>query len=310
MLRVEHMIKQVRRQTDNELVGTDAGISDEEIIRYLNDGQDDIYAAIAGVYRGAFSAVDRFSCVGGSETYAVPTKAFMGGQTSMLEWSQSGADRDYRALKHVTMRERAPGEGYPCRYSIASGLYYVWNIPTTALGTFRATYTKLAPTMDKRRGVVSAVTIVGSDVTTLSMLAPDGSPFTQTYADAFTENDVLSIVSSTGLQKCYAIRYTAVSAAGVVTLDGNHTLETGETVTSGDFIVVGEYATTNSMLPQNCERYIIGYAVWKILKRDSSSDYGPQQQEVGAIREVIIDGFAELSADIDFTPFVNNEFDW
>lgn len=310
MLRVEHMIKQVRRQTDNESIGTDDGISDEEIIRYLNDGQDDIYAAISGVYRGAFSAIDTFSCVGGSETYPVPSRSFMDGQTSMLEWSQSGADRDYRALKHVTMRERAPGEGYPSRYSIANGNYYVWNIPTTSLGTFRSTYSKIVPTMDKRRGVVTAVTIVGSDVTALTILAPDGSAFTQAYADAFTENDVLSVVSSTGLQKCYGIRYTDVSAAGVVTLDGNHTLETGETVTSGDFIVMGDYATTNSTMPQNCERYIIGYAVWKVLKRDSSSDYGPQQQELGSIRETIVEGFAELSADIDFTPFVNNEFDW
>jgi hypothetical protein len=304
------MIKQVRRQTDNETIGTDSGISDEEIIRYLNDGQEDIFAAIAGVYRGAFSAVDTFSCVGGTETYAAAANSFMDGQTSMLEWSQTGLTRDYRPLKHVTMRERAPGEGYPSKYSIANGLYYVWNIPTTALGTYRATYTKEVPKLDKRRGVVTAVTIVGSDVTALVILAPDGSAFTQAYADPFSENDTLSVVSSTGLQKCYGIKYTDVSAAGVVTLDGNHTLGTGETVTSGDYVIMGDYATTNSTLPNNCERYLIAYAVWKVLKRDSSQDFMPQQQEIGAIRDTIIDGFAELSADIDYTPFINNEFDW
>jgi 5-methyltetrahydrofolate--homocysteine methyltransferase len=102
----------------------------------------------------------------------------------------------------------------------------------------------------------------------------------------------------------------ASRAVGVVTLDGDHTLGTGETVTSGDYVIMGDYATTNSTLPNNCERYLIAYAVWKFLKRDSSQDFMPHQQEIGAIRDTIIDGFAELSADIDYTPFINNEFDW
>lgn len=309
MKRVEHLIKQVRRQTDNLQVGTDQGMSDEEIIRFLNDAQDDIFGAIVNTFKQKFLTTHTFSAVANQSSYSLPPKAYMGAQTAMLEWSITGLERDYRALKRVTMREKVSCEGWPARYSVSDYLY-VWPIPIAAQGMFKATYTKKIPMLDKRRAKINTVTIAGGQITAMTLLGPTGAAFTSTDADGFTENDYLCVVSSTGTVKAAGIAYTAVSNVGVVTLDGNYTLQTGETAAAGDYIVLGQYATTHSELTDDCERYLLAYTAWKVYKRDSNDDFGPQQQELGAMREQILDNYAELNLDIEYTPQVNDFYDW
>lgn len=309
MKRVEHLIRQVRRQTDNLQVGTDQGMSDEEIIRFLNDAQDDIFGAIVNTFKQKFLTTTTFLPVASQSAYSLPPKAYMDAQTAMLEWSITGMERDYRALKRVTLREKVSCEGWPARYSV-SDYIHIWPIPTAAQGMFKVTYTKRLPKLDKRRAKINTVTIALGQITAMTLLGPTGAAFTVTDTVGFDENDSLSVITSTGVTKAAGIKYASVSAIGAVTLDGNHTLATGETATAGDYIVLGDYATTNSELPEDCERYLMAYTAWKVYKRDSNDDYGPQQQELAAMREQIIDNYAELNLDIDYTPQVNDFYDW
>ena len=310
MLRVEHLLKAIRRQTDNEQVGTDQGISDDEIIRYLNDAQDDVYGDIVNTFRAKFNDFETISIVARQESYSVPTKAFMDDQIAMVEWSLTGLTRDYRALKRVTMRERNSVEGWPSRYTVANKKIYVWPIPVSPVGTLRISFTRKVPTMDKRRAQVSASTIVGTNLTALTLKGVSGAAISSTEVSEFSEDDFLCVVNSQGQILMAGIAYTAVSALGVVTLDGNHAIQTGETIPVGAYVVMGEYASTHSELPDDIENYLVCYGAWQVYKRDANDQFGPQQQQVITMKQSIIDNYAELNMDVDYTPEINNYYDW
>lgn len=310
MLRIEHLIKHVRRQTDNETIGTDQGMSDEEIIRYLNDAQDDIYGDIVNTFRGKFYAQEVIAVSANTPTYDTPSKAFMDDQIAMLEWSLTGLDRDYRALKRVTMRERCSVEGWPSRYAVSNKKIYLWPVPVSPQGNIRVTYNKKVPTLDKRRAQVNVATIAAGVLTGLTLKGVGGAAISATEVTAFSNNDYLCVVSSSGAILCEAVEYTAVSALGVVTLATNHTLLTGETVPTGAYVVLGDYATTHSEMPDDIENYLMAYAAWAIYKRDSNSDLVPQQQTMVAMKQSILENYAEMNLDIDWTPEVNTYFDW
>jgi hypothetical protein len=310
MLRVEHIIKHVRRQTDNETIGTDQGMSDEEIIRYLNDAQDDIYGDIVNTFRGKFYAQEVIAVSANVASYATPSKAFMDDQIAMIEWSLTGFDRDYRALKRVTMRERCSVEGWPSRYAVSNKKIFVWPVPVSPQGNLRVTYNKKVPTMDKRRAQVNVATIALGVLTGLTLKGVSGAAISATEVSGFSNEDYLCVVSADGTILCEGIGYTAVSALGVVTLSGNHTLLTGETIPTGAYIVLGSYASTHSEMPDDIENYLMAYAAWAVYKRDSNSDLGPQQQTMVAMKQSILDNYAEMNLDIDWTPEVNTYFDW
>lgn len=313
MRRVEHILTRIRQETDNEQIGTDQGISDNEIIGYLNDGQDDIYGGIATVFRSAFAAESSFPCVGGQETYDAPTDAYMDGQAIVLEYSQSGQDDGYTALKRVTMRERMTISGVPSRYTVANGKVYVWPIPQASQGTFRLVYSKVVPTLDKKRAVVNSVTKVGNDVTGITLLAANGLPFSVQDEIEFSKSDYLCASDFYGNVLATRIPYTAVTLVGglgIVTIKGGaHTMSAGENIQSGDFVTLGEYSTTVSKLPDNCEQYLTAYGSMKVFVRDSNNLAGIKAQEVGAMRANILDNYAELSADVDHIPNINSDDD-
>jgi hypothetical protein len=116
------------------------------------------------------------------------------------------------------------------------------------------------------------------------------------------------VVGSDGTIKCPKVEYSSVAANGVVTLVGTHAYLTGETITVGDYVVPGERATTHSELPDNCERYLISYVTWKILKRDSSTGSQEHVQELQMLAQQIVEAYAAAAQDVTRIPIINT--DW
>jgi hypothetical protein len=315
MLRTEHMITRIRQETDNEKLGTDQGINDNEIIAYINDAQADIYGGIANVFRSAFAKEYTFSATSGQEDYSVPSDAYMDGQAIVLEYSQSGQLDGYKPLKRVTMRERTTISGIPCRYTVANGLIFTWPVPQATQGSFRLVYSKVVPKVDKIRARVATVTQIGQNITALTLLAANGSAFTSADEQDFLNNDFLSVSDFYGNTLCRGVPYSAVTlvaGVGVVTIvNSSHTLETGESITIGDYVTLGKDSTSVSQLPDNCEPYLIAYASMKVFIRDNNNLAGIKSQEVGAMRANLLDNYAELSADVDSVPNISrNDDDW
>ena len=162
--------------------------------------------------------------------------------------------------------------------------------------------------MDKRRGIVTAVTLSGGGVTALTVNATSGEvPYDPSDFDEF---DRVSVVDSDGVQQMKNMPLDSADSNGDLNVRSSFAYETGETIAIGDYVVLGENATTHLQMPQITEKYLIEYATWKMMMRDSSSDSAEQASVVVALEKDIVDAFAEISSDVDRVPVINADNLW
>ena len=83
-----------------------------------------------------------------------------------------------------------------------------------------------------------------------------------------------------------------------------------ETIPAGSYIVAGQDSSSHSSLDISIERFLISYAAWKILKRDSSIDSQEAIQELQLMEEEIIKSYALITDDVTFVPQLNTWEDW
>jgi hypothetical protein len=305
MRRIEHLIKQARRQSENEVASASEGLSDEEFLQWANDAQDRIYGEILKKHRKMFANAYTFDA-SGSEAYSLPFDVYFRHRIVALEYSANGSDNGYTLLKPIGYQERNlfGTTGLP---NVAHGYaptqtgIIVAGAPTT--GKFRLTYEPVLPRLDKRRGTVGSHT---KSSTALTALTLSGAT-----ADDFTNDDYLTVVAFDGTVNMRGIPYTAVASNGVVSILGSsYTFPSGSNLTNGDWVCLGPYSSPVSQLPDQCERYLIAHMVWKALKRDSSVDAGEQTQELMSMMIEIVDSVAEVSGDVEDVPVVDLTYSW
>lgn len=300
---VTQLINQIRVMTENE---NEDAITTDEILQYINDAHERIHAKILAQHPRVFYVEKEIDVSRGTSAYAVPEDAFMENKVATVEYSSTGDDEDYYPLNPITLKERTNYEGYPVNYIRRAGKILLDPIPQEN-GKIRLNYVKRAVHLDTRRATVDFATTSGSSLTSLVL---DTSSNTVIDGDALSAADYICVVSKKGVSKMKNIPISSVdTGTGAVTIDSGFTFETGESIASGDYVVAGEDTTTHSELPRNCERYIIAYAAWKLLKRDSSADYSEQQTELLQMEDDIISSFADLDEDIRRIP-VYSSFDY
>lgn len=308
MRRVEHLIRAIRRHTDNESNGDDSGLSDEEFIQFLNDAQDDLYAEITKTYRKVFTTSTKFNSVANQEEYDVPSDIFQTGVVS-LEYSHTGNEKDYYPLQRRELIEQASIPGVPLAYMIRGSKIIADPYPQSSVtNAFRIKYNKALPRLDKRRSAVKAVTVSGAGVITALTLEPTYSGYN---ANHYLENDYLTAVDFDGTVKCTAIGFSRITAlTGAISFTGApaKTLLTGEAIAIGDYVLLGKRATTHSQLLDDCERYLIAYSVWKALRRDESQSSQLQAQELAMMKQLIVDSYGENYQDVDQIPIINSDY--
>lgn len=292
------LITQIQRATENERTGTQDAISLEEYYQYLTDGCRFIQRQIMKSYPRRFRASTTWSA-DGSESYSLPTDILSPMHVVTLEYSPSGNARDYRPLEVGIQRQRWSDTGSPSIYIVEDRLLYVNAYPST--GTFRLTYYKLVPAVDKRRGTVSTHTASSTALTALTLAG-------YTAAD-FDLYDHLTVVGTDGTVKMRGIPYSSVnSGSGVVTIQGSsYTFPVGSTIANGDYYCLGEYASTHPLLDLICEDLLILYGCKRIWMRDSSEDALLHDPEILRMLGEILDVYAG-TADIQPIPVTNYEF--
>ncbi len=298
--RLQLLIDQVRRETENEEVSDNTGIQDSEFIQYFNDAQHRVQAKITAQHPTVFVTEESQNTVIDQEAYDLPADIYLDNKISMVEYSDTGFDADFFTLESRTIRSRdTTFSGNPNFYIRRSGQILLVPKPQSA-GTLRIQYTRQIAEVDLRRGIISAVTTDSTQLTALT-LDTAGTPIPDTTDLA--EHDFLCIIGKDGTTKMKNIEFDSIdSSTGIVTLTANHTFATGETAAIGDYIVGGQNTSSHSQLPRSIERYLIAYCTWKILKRDSSADYQEQQAELLSMEQDIIDSYADITDDIIYIP--------
>jgi hypothetical protein len=300
MRRSSLLIKQIQRATENERVGLGAndGISLEEYYQYLTDGARMLQRQIVALGSTRFRAAYIVS-VSGSESYSMPTDMLHPGRVVTLEYSSTGDAADYRRLDRVSQLERYSQTGSPFQYILQGKTFLVNAYPSS--GTFRLTYDQAVPTVDKRRGTVSAKTTASGALTALTLAG-------YTSAD-FDLYDALTIIDFYGNVKMRGVPYTSVnSGTGVVAIQGSsYTYPDGSTIAVGDYFALGEYASSHPLIDDHLEGILILYCVKRILIRDSSDDAVMNDAEFKALLVDALDTYAD-EPDVQEAPVTNHAY--
>lgn len=302
--RLDLLISEAREETENKEFTATTGISDEEFIRYANDGQMELQQAISNTHPDVFQEEsDPISAIG--ESISIPSDAFLGNRIDYVEFSDDGSENNYRQLKQGRLSERRPGvNSTPSYYIRRSGILLLQPQPDSPGGVVRITYQKRLPSLDIRRAQVGAVTL-GSDSIT-SLILDTTVNFDQ---ENLVTDNFMTVIGRDGTIKMKGIEFDDISAStGIVTITSGFTFDTGETIEVGDYVVRGSCATTHSQLADVCEPFIVSFMQWRALKRDSSSDASGKGQELAQMRASIIDSFSQTDSDVDYVTILDSQY--
>ncbi len=310
MRNLEHIISQVRKQTENEDVSDFVGISDAEFIQYLNDAQHRLQGLILSQHPKVFLAENIQDVVSGQESYTLPSDTFLANKVHNVEYSSTGAEDDYYSLEEATLKKRNPGvDGSPSHYIRMSGKILLSPQPTGS-GKIRITYAQRVRELDVRSAKIKEVPTISSSGTWTITL--DNANLT-TKLDSFKEHDYICIVDKEGksIVKNIPFDYSASNPSSQLITLSAHTVGTEDSsILDGHYIVGGKDTTTHGDLPRSVERYLIAYCAWKILKRDSSVDSTEAQTELQGIAQEIVNSYALISDDIQYVPQLTSWDDW
>jgi hypothetical protein len=294
MRRLEFLINQVRRATENQDV---AGIATIEFEQFMNDAQDRLQSLIHTVHpETQFFAEKGFvPLVSGQDSYDLTTLNDENGNSfksriltfnsvMLVERTEGNA---YFPLKFISPKERRTGYGY-----------FLENkkliLAPSPEGSFpegvRLTYAKKLRDLSIRRGQITSL-----------------SPLTVTVlgdATDFNNADLLTIVDSEGNSKVDDVAMEGWNpGTGVIT-----TTTDISAAALNDFVLFGGYSTTHCELPDMCERYLVAYGEMKIFMRDSSSDFSAQAALTKSMEDDILDLFKDNTGDVVHVPISSTDY--
>ena len=315
--RADRLITHIRTITENDTTNSTTDITDNEILQYINEGQHRIQSKILAQHPRVFIKEKTITAVQSQEEYSLPADCYLAGRVLSIEYTSEASSTNpiYHRLIPASERNRLSHlDGVPTHYirqdklNDSGGTFLASPRPSESDGQFRVRYVQKIDILDKRRGIVSAVTL-NSSTSTITSLTLDTSGTPPIDSTELDEQDYICVVDSLGAIQMRNIRFTAVSSStGVVTVGGSFTYESGETIAVGDYIVGGVNATTHSKLPDSIERYLIQFAAFKMFKRDSSTDSAEQTQELLALEDEIVNSYQEIDDDLADIEIVDNEW--
>lgn len=307
MRRTELIIAQSRRTTGNTEFSDDTGYSDDDFIQYLNDAQDRVFSRILSVYPNINLTEEELDAVPNQQAYAIPLRAYLQTKLEFVEYSRTGQDKDYYTLEKGRPRERYNGHSGMPRYVIRRGRNILLNPAPSSAGKIRFNYYEKLPKMDKRRGVILAATIAGTQLTALTL---DTNDLVEADITAMVDQGYICVVDKDGVIQMKGIPITGIDiGTGIVTLFGGaFTFEEGDTVAVGDYVVSGEYSSSHSHLDDAAERYLQAHCDWKALKGDSSIDSAEASAELNQILSEIIDTYKDVDEDVEGITILDTDY--
>ena len=310
---IDALIDEVRESTENEEFDDVVGLSEEEIIKFINDAHYRLHAKIIAQHPDVFIETEEQDIVGDQEAYAINFKAAFKTRVAKVEFSHDGNADNYYPLSPTTLFRRDSGiEGHPVNYIRRNGEILLTPVPSSSQGKLRIAYTRKVKRMDKRRCTIVTINGTATAPTSLEVNYVNGSTVDSAELAKRTR---LTIVDKYGDVQMDNILLGSIGASvggndALLTLDtALWTPISGESITTSHYVLSGRFSTTHSELEEEVERYIQAYVTWKILKRDSSVDSQEAIQELAQIENDIIDSYADMSDDTMEIPEINDTYD-
>jgi hypothetical protein len=308
---IDYIIDEVRETSDNEDFDATVGLTEEEILKFLNDGNYRLHSQIIKQHTNIFVEEKEVTIVADQEKYTLPSNSHLSNRVAGVEYSYNGDADEYYPLRPASVYNRRTGaKGDPIKYIRKNGKILLLPTPETSGGTLRYSYTRKIKRLDKRRGLVSAVTLdTGtSTITTLTVTWVNDGAIDSTEIGKRSRCTVVDKYGNIKMENILIDTPPTAGAGATISIDSSFTYASGETIDVGDYVISGEYSTTHPELGEEVERYLQAYAIYKVLKKDSSVDSQEALQELGQIEEDIVSGYADISDDISEIPEINDDF--
>ncbi len=306
---IEDLITASRRLSNNDNFTTDgtgvttSGISDNEVLQYLNDAQDRIQSLIsASNPQTRPFVVDRYiSIVANQQDYAIPDRVFFNKEIEQVEYSHSGLLEHYTLLRKVDLfNNSTASSSYVSGYYRMFGRIFLVGIPSTSSGKLRVKYERSMDDLDKRRGTITAVTVSAAGVVTALTISAASD---DAVAIAAQKDKYLCVCNADGTVKAYNVPFTAYNdVSGAFTLATYTPLQSTETAAVGDYITLGKFTVTHSELPDEMEGYLIHYGAKELLRRGASTEFTNQSELVSEMESAIVKQMRSQTAELNYIP--------
>lgn len=306
MRRLDQLITQTRNDTNNREFTDNAGVSDNDIIAYYNAGQERLYSLIQTQYPSIFQKEQIIDAVANQEAYELPEDVYNGTRLDTVEFSVTGNELDYYILFQGRLPERFHGNaGSPSFYIRRSENILIEPKPQSG-GKLRLTFQKVIQGLDKRRAKVLSVSL---DTVTKTITSLVFDPTLEIDDVNILDFGYFTVVDKDGVVQMRKISVDSIdTTTGIVTVTPGFVYEDGETISVGNWVCAGKFRSTNSVLPETCERYLIAYANWKVFKLDSNTDSQEQTTELTSLENDILEAFGNPAGDTNYIPIINDQW--
>lgn len=283
MRRLEFLINQVRRSTDN--TDTNA-VKDAEIIEYFNDGVKAIQSLIhrQNYTPDLFLATQEYSFASGQLEYTLPSDIYSTNAIMLVEvrFGDSNVNEGFRPTKRIADVERPDFFGYFVRdgkiiFSLSE------SNTSFAFDKFRVTYFRRLKRFDKRWATIASITPGSSNTVALTGTVDEDMP---------QVDDIISIVDSTGAVILSGLTANFTSLPSSLSYVG---ATTG--VVGGQYIVMGDLSSTHTELPDSIEPYLLDYVRQRLYTRQNYNDANKQMGFTQSSESDIISIFSNKSRD-------------
>jgi hypothetical protein len=301
--RAETLIRRIRKETNNEDYGANAGISQTQICEYMNDGLGFLEEGLSSIHSDQFLTTDSIDLVSGTEEYDLPSNLLKGGGIHLVEYKWNS--NDFYKMKRGTLLNKANGiTGQPSTYIPLGSSLLLSPIPSASkTDGLRITFTERLNRLDVRRGTVDTATL-NTGTNTITALSLLNTSILGLADNEFDEHDYICIVDADGAFKMKNIPITGIDHnSGDITVRSGFTFNSGETIAVGDYVVFGKDTSTHQLkLDPSVERFLIAYAAWKVLRQDSNDDSKEQSDELAAMRDSILESYSTPNDDLILVP--------
>lgn len=304
MKNIDTIISIARERTNNTAYTTTAGMSQNLLVEFANDGQSYLQAAIINQYPQNFIDKTYYTIIGNesvrSAGLTLPDNAFGGGRIVTVHYSSSGNERDFIRLKPRTLVERSfILNSFPDAYIRAGSEVYLDPLPSVTNSIARISYYRELDRVDVSRGPVTAA--AGAAIS-----------FTPNTLQPVTANDeYISICKFDGTPMLYGAPIASVVGTTITTTAALTTYLITEFVLAdlvGGIVCIGKYATNKSKLPNNCEQYLRTYLQKRMLNKDSNGDEIAEDSELKDMLAVILTTYAQPTEDVYDIPITDTTF--
>lgn len=320
MRRVDYLMTEAREWAENSDYGATEGISDKQLLSALRDAsrmlQESILRNIVSCemfdeqYTFSTIALQRAYGLPGATNYAgTPSTArppFMGSSLRLVEYSYTGSDKDYYPLDLKVFRALSNIESTPSvEYATLGDQLYLSPVPSTSGKDVRVTLITKADVPDLPRATISVANIVGSYYTYFTLAGVVSGSENETALSQATHICINNSQSGAAVYRNIPGSYDIATAKWTATTGSCPTATA--TVAIGNVVTVGKNSSQfpDPRFPEEAERYLVAYMIWKMLKYDASTNAIEQGNELQIIESSLLESIGCRYRDAMYNPILD-----